>query len=107
PYEDPRSHSGHTSPTSRAAANRLLASAQLRRQNNAGLAADPAVVLDAPVALEVEDRLLPEHGGVEIAIGDDELVLLGTRFDHDLPVGIDDHAACDQGVPVLGAAFRD
>jgi hypothetical protein len=31
-------------------------------------------VLDPAVALEVEDRLLTENGGVEIAIGHDQLV---------------------------------
>ena len=52
-------------------ARRPAVISRLRRQNNPGLAGDAAVVLDATVALEVEDGLLAESGGIEIAAGDD------------------------------------
>ena len=69
-----------------------------RRHDDPGLASDAAVVLDAAVALEVEDGLLAESSGVEVAIGDDQFVVLGLGLGDDLAVGVDDDAAGDQGV---------
>ena len=34
-------------------------------------------MLDAPVAFEIEDRILAEDGGIEIAVRNDEFVALG------------------------------
>src|ERR1700754_4022165 len=57
-------------------ANSPMMSDLLRRTDHAGLAGDAAVVLDAAVAREIEDRLLAESGCVEVADGDDQLVVL-------------------------------
>src|SRR6202035_4678705 len=76
------------------------------RPDHADLAGDAAVVLDAAVAREIEDRLLAEPGRVEVAIGDDQLVVLGRRRGDDLAVRIDDDAAADHVMAVLGAALR-
>jgi len=64
-------------------------------------------MLNAPVALEIEYCFLAERGDVEVAIGNDELVVLGLRFRDDLAVGIHDDAARDQGMAVLDAALGD
>jgi hypothetical protein len=47
------------------------------RRDRAGAARDQAVMLDAPVAGQIEDRLLAEHGSVEIAGMDQKLVVFG------------------------------
>ena len=57
------------------------------------------------MALEVEDRLLAEAGGVEIAGVHEQLVLLGAGLGDDLAVGVDDDAAAEQRVPVLDAGL--
>src|SRR5580700_3041233 len=77
-----------------------LTTMSLRWPDNAGLAGDAAVVLDAPVAGEIENGFLAEHRGVEIAIGDDEFVLLGLGLGDDFAVRIDDHAAGDHRVAI-------
>src|SRR5262249_31316187 len=56
---------------------------------------------------EIEDRLLAEPGRIEIAVGDDQLVILAAGFGDDLPVRIDDYAAGDQRIAVLDAALGD
>jgi len=62
-------------------------------------------MLDAAVALEVEDRLFAEDCRVEVAIRDNQLIVLRSRFGDDLAVGIDDDAAGDHGMAVLGACL--
>src|SRR6266436_6342385 len=79
----------------------------LRRQDHAGLTGDAAVVLDAAVPLEVEDRLLAEDRGVEIAVGNDEFVVLALRLGADGALGIDDHAAADHRMAVLTSRLGD
>src|SRR5262249_38408709 len=86
--------------------SRLQRNPSLRRRDDAGLSRDAAVVLDAAVALEVENRLLAERGGIEIAVGDDQLVVLGLRLGDDLAVGRGDDAAGDQRVAVLDPPLR-
>src|SRR5262249_60398742 len=78
----------------------------LRRRDRTGLAGDAAVMLDAAVALEIEDRLFPEHGRIEIAIGNDELVVLCRGLRGDLAVPGHDDAARDQRGAVFGAPLR-
>src|SRR5262249_62168583 len=78
----------------------------LRRRDRTGLAGDAAVMLDAAVALEIEDRLFPQHGRIEIAIGNDELVVLCRGFRGDLALPGHDDAAGDQRVAVFDAAPR-
>ena len=78
-----------------------------RRRHRAGAAGDQAVMLDAAVAGEVEDRLLAEHGGVEIAGVDQKLVLFGLGFGDNLAIGIDDQAAADQRKAILDAGLGD
>ena len=56
---------------------------------------------------EIEDRLLAEDGGVEIAGVNQQLVLLGLGLGDDLAVGIDDQAAADQRMAVLDAGLGD
>jgi hypothetical protein len=70
-------------------------SSALRREDDAGLAGDAPIMLDASVALEIEDRLLAEHRRVEIAIVDEQLVAFHLRFGDDLAVRVDDNAAGD------------
>jgi len=57
------------------------------------------------VALEVEDRRFPEDGGVEIAVRDDEFVLLASRFDHDSPSGLGAGVAAAIVTVVTGMLF--
>ena len=64
-------------------------------------------MLDAPVAFEIEDRILAEDGGIEIAVRNDELVALGCCLADDLAVGIDDETAADQRMTVLVASLGD
>src|SRR5262249_56335007 len=73
----------------------------LRRQNDPGLAGNAPIMLDASVALEVEDCLLAENCGVEVAVGHDQFVILGLGLGDDLAIGIDDDAAGDHGKAVL------
>ena len=54
-------------------------------------------MLDAAVALEIEDRFLAEDGGVEIAIGHDQFVVLGLGLGDDLAVRIDDQLPAIMG----------
>src|SRR5262249_24189103 len=77
----------------------------LRRQNDPGLAGNAPIMLDASVALEVEDCLLAENCGVEVAVGHDQFVILGLGLGDDLAIGIDDDAAGDHGKAVLRAAL--
>src|SRR5207237_8030118 len=70
------------------------------------LAGDAAIVLDTAVALEVEDSVLVESRGVEIAIGDDQFIVFGPGLRDDFAIRIDDQAAAEQRVPVLHAALR-
>src|SRR5258708_29428656 len=77
----------------------------LRRQNDADLAGNAAIMLDASVALEVEDCLLAENCGVEVAVSHDQFVMLGLGLGDDLAIGIDDDAAGDHGQAVLRAAL--
>ena len=56
-------------------------------------------MLDAAMAGEIEDRLLAEDGGVEIAGVNQQFVFFGFRLDDDLAIRIDDQAAADQRVP--------
>jgi len=46
--------------------------------------------------LEVGDRLLAELGRVKIAVGNDQLVILGLRLGDDLAIRIDDQVAAEQ-----------
>ena len=64
-------------------------------------------MLDAAVLGEIEDRVLAEPGGVEIAGMNQQFVRLGSGLDDDLAVGIDDQAATEQGVAVLDAGLRN
>src|SRR3954463_2450752 len=70
------------------------------RQLHSDLTRDPPVVLDAAVALEIEDRLLIEDRIVEVAIGDDQFVLLSLCGCDDLAVRVDDAASAEQRMPV-------
>jgi len=49
---------------------------------------------------------LPENSRVGVAVGDNQLVILGLGHGGDLAVGIDDDAARDQRVAILDAALR-
>jgi len=62
-------------------------------------------MLDAAVEREIEDRILAEDGGVEIAGVNQQLVLFGFGFDNDLAIRIDDQAAADQGMAILDAGL--
>src|SRR3954462_12290904 len=75
------------------------------RQLDSDLTRDPPIVLNAAVALEVEDCLFVELRIVEIAIVDDQFVVLGLCGRDDLPVRIDDAASAEQRMAVLDAAF--
>src|SRR3954467_2720034 len=77
----------------------------LLRQLHTDLAGDPAIVLDAAVALEVEDRVLVEFGVVEIDLRDDQLVIVCLRARDNLAIWIDDAAAAEQRVAVLHTAL--
>ena len=63
-------------------------------------------MLDAAVERKIEDRVLAEDGGVEIAGVNQEFVVLGLRLHDDLAIRIDDQAAADQGVAILDAGLR-
>ena len=63
-------------------------------------------MLDAAMTGEIENGLLAEDSGVEIARMDQELVIFGFRFRDDLAIGIDNQAAADQWKPVLDAGLR-
>src|SRR5690349_2762308 len=79
----------------------------LSGQFDAGLRRDAAIVLDAAVPLEVEDRLLAEARGVEIAIVHDQLIRLGPALGYNAAVRIDDAARAEQRVAVLHARLGD
>src|ERR1700745_3321901 len=75
-------------------------------QDSAGLTGDATIVLDAPVALEVEDGLLAEDRGIKIAIGNDQLVAFARCRHDDLTVWIDNKTTRNHGVPILDATLR-
>jgi hypothetical protein len=62
-------------------------------------------MLDAAMTREIEDSFLAEDGRVEIAVGKDQLIILGLRLGYDFAVRIDDHAAGNHMVSVFGAAL--
>src|SRR5215212_2122560 len=77
------------------------------RQLDADLGGDAAIVLDAAVALEVEDRLLAEARGVEVAVVHEDAVLLALELGDDLAVGVHDAGAAHAVVAVFGAGLGD
>src|ERR1700753_511089 len=77
------------------------------RRHRAGAARDQTIVLDAPMATEVEDRLLAETGSVEIAGVHQEFVCFGSGLDDDFSARINDKAATDQGEAIFHAGFCD
>src|SRR3954451_11449942 len=66
-----------------------------RRQLDPDLQRDAPVMLGPAVALEVEYSFLTKPRLVEVAIGDDEFVLLGFRLGDDLPVRVHDQASAE------------
>jgi hypothetical protein len=52
-----------------------------RRRHRTGAAGDQAVMLNAAMTGEVEDRFLAERGGIEIARVNQKFVLFGPGFD--------------------------
>src|SRR6185295_9829742 len=64
-------------------------------------------MLNAAMKGEIEDRVLAEDGGVEIAGVNEEFILFGPGLDNDLAVRIDDQAAADQGVAILDTGLGD
>ena len=60
-----------------------------------GLLGDQPVVLDAAVFGEIEDRLFDVIAQIQIAVGDDELLVLGVAQSDDLPRRRDDATATD------------
>ena len=64
-------------------------------------------MLDPPVGGEVEDGLLAEGAGVEVAIGGDELVLQRAALGDDLAGRRDNHRAAHQVVAILVARLGD
>lgn len=62
-------------------------------------------MLDAAVLGEIEDRVLAEPGGVEIAGMNQQFVRLGPGLDDDLAVGIDDQLPPNKGWPSSTPAF--
>src|SRR6267378_261867 len=52
-----------------------------RPRHRAGAAGDQAVMLSTAMKREIEDRVLAEHGGIEIAGVNQQFVLLGLGFD--------------------------
>src|SRR5919112_3915069 len=77
------------------------------RQLDADLGCDAAVVLDATVALEVEDRLLAEARRVQVAVVHEDAVLLALELGNDLAVGVHDAGSTHAVVAVFGARLRD
>src|SRR5215211_8002145 len=76
------------------------------RQTHANLCRDRAIVLNAAVAREVEDRLFTKTRGIEVAVVDQETVLLPVEFCYDFSVRVDDAGTAHQVVPVLDTSFR-
>ena len=64
-------------------------------------------MLNAAVTREIEDRLLAEDGGVEIAGVNHQFIFLGLGLGDDLAVRIDDQAAAEQRVAILDAGLGD
>src|SRR5215203_3476735 len=77
------------------------------RQLDADLRGDAAVVLDPAVALEVEDRLLAEARGVQVAVVHEDAVLLALELGDDLAVGVHDAGSAHAVVAVFGAGLGD
>ena len=64
-------------------------------------------MLDPPVAVEVEDRVLAEVADVHVAGVDDQLVALGLGAGDDEAVRVDDDRAGHQRMLVLDARLGD
>ncbi len=60
-------------------------------------------MFDAAVAFEIEDGFLAENGRIEIAVRDDQFIILRRCLGNDFAVRIDDHAAGNHMEAVLGA----
>ena len=65
------------------------------RYYDAGLFSDQAVMFDAAVSGEIEHQLLAETAFIEIAVGDQQLVLKRFRLRDDLSARVDDNAGAD------------
>ena len=64
-------------------------------------------MLDAAMLGEVEDRVLAERRGVEVAGVNQQFVAFRPGLDDDLAIRIDDQAAAEQGMAILDTGLGD
>src|SRR3546814_21115372 len=78
----------------------------LGREDDSCLAGYACVVLDTSVLGEVEYGLLAHLRGVQVKVGDDQLVAERLRLGHDFAGRLGDQGAADHADPLLGPRLR-